>query len=102
MKTTGTILGLFGWNALAEDANLPAASPAEYRGFTLAINVETEEDVERALAAAEAAGATILKPATRADWGGLSGYFADPDGHAWEVAWNPGFPFRADGLLDMP
>jgi uncharacterized glyoxalase superfamily protein PhnB len=66
---------------------------------TLAINVETEEAVGAALDAAVAAGATLLKPPTRADWGGLSGYFADPDGHAWEVAHNPFFPIDAAGRI---
>jgi len=101
-KTTGSILGLFGWRALAEDAHLPAEPKTAFGGITLAINVESEEAVDAALEAAARAGGTIIKPAERADWGGYSGYFTDPDGHAWEVARNPGFPFKADGTLDMP
>jgi uncharacterized protein len=54
------------------------------------------------LAEAQASGATLLKPAQEAFWGGYSGYFADPDGFAWEVAWNPSFPIAADGSLRLP
>src|SRR4051794_32004003 len=79
----GAYIGLFGDKALADDARLPHATRPPYEGFTLAMNVATEPEVSAALDAAVAAGATLLKPATRAEWGGLSGYFADPDGHAW-------------------
>jgi uncharacterized glyoxalase superfamily protein PhnB len=54
------------------------------------------------LAEAVAAGATLLKPGTQADWGGYSGYFADPEGYPWEVAWNPGFVLSADGSVLLP
>lgn len=62
----------------------------------------TREQVDATLAEAAAAGATILKPAEDASWGGRSGYFADPDGFAWEVAWNPFFPFAEDGSILLP
>ena len=102
-KTAGTVLGLFPHELLAEDASLPAeTATTPFKGSTLAINVETADEVQPALDEAARAGGKILKPATKADWGGVSGYFADPDGHAWEIAWNPGFPIRPDGLLDMP
>jgi uncharacterized glyoxalase superfamily protein PhnB len=58
--------------------------------------------VDAVLAEAVAAGGTLLKPAQDAPWGGYSGYFADPDGYPWEVAWNPFFPFAADGSLQLP
>ena len=58
--------------------------------FTLAHNVPTPADVDRVLADAELAGASIVAPAQQRDWGGYSGYFADPDGVRWEVAYNPG------------
>ena len=64
---------------------------------TLAHNARDRAEVDALLAEAERAGATILKPAEDVFWGGYSGYFADPDGHAWEVAWNPHTPLRADG-----
>jgi len=54
------------------------------------------------MATAEAAGARILKPAEKAFWGGYSGYFADPDGHAWEVAHNPFWPMQDNGRIDLP
>lgn len=58
--------------------------------------------MDAVLAQAVGAGARLLKPATDVEWGGRSGYFADPDGHPWEVAWNPGFPFADDGSLILP
>jgi catechol 2,3-dioxygenase-like lactoylglutathione lyase family enzyme len=101
--TGGSALALFPYGSLAADANLPAAPmPPPFSGVTLAINVATADEVAKALAAAEAAGGSILRPAATADWGGVSGYFADPDGYAWEVAWNPGFPLNADGTVRLP
>jgi uncharacterized protein len=97
-KTADSSLGLYRAEDLAADANLPAER-APFGGITLAINVATEGEVADALANAVAAGATLLKPATRAEWGGVSGYFADPDGHPWEVAFAPGFTLGADGHL---
>jgi predicted lactoylglutathione lyase len=95
-------LGLWGYDDLANEARLPAAAAAPYRGFSLAINLPTEAEVDRVLAAAVEAGATPLAPAVRADWGGYSGYFADPDGNAWEVAYNPGFPLGDDDVVRLP
>ena len=80
-----TAFALFPWDALAEDARV-AADGNGFRGVTLAYNVRTEERVDEVLAEAEHAGGSIVKPAERAEWGGYSGYFADPDGHLWEVA----------------
>ena len=99
--TAGSVLGLFPFGHLAADAALVSERAAGFGGITLAINVPTEEEVQPALDAAAAAGGSILKPATRADWGGLSGYFADPDRYPWEVAWNPFFPLDEAGLLTM-
>ena len=96
--TADTNLGLWSSELLAADANLPAKRAA-FGGVTLAINVETAEEVQSVLDSVVAAGATLLKPATRAEWGGVSGYFADPDGHPWEVAHNPGFPIGNDGRV---
>jgi catechol 2,3-dioxygenase-like lactoylglutathione lyase family enzyme len=100
--TADTNLGLFPREDLAADAGLPNEPPQRYAGYTLAINVETEDEVDAGLQAAVEAGATLVKPATRADWGGLSGYFADPDGFLWEIAWNPSFPIGADGRTQIP
>ncbi|MEB2343952.1 MAG: VOC family protein [Deltaproteobacteria bacterium] len=86
-----TWLSLYPREALAEDATVPAAGSG-FRGFTLAHNVASPEEVDRLLGAIAERGGRIVKPARRADWGGYSGYFADPDGFLWEVAWNPHFP----------
>jgi catechol 2,3-dioxygenase-like lactoylglutathione lyase family enzyme len=97
----GMALSLFGRDALAEDAGLPSHGSG-FGGITLAQNVHSEEAVDQLLAEAERAGARILKPAQRAFWGGYTGYFADPDGHPWEIAWNPGFTLETDGRLRLP
>lgn len=102
-RTADSWLGLYGADALAAEAGVGSESGrTSSGGFTLAINVETESDVAPALEAAVSAGATLLKPATVMPWGGVSGYFADPDGHAWEVAWNPAFPIGPDGRITIP
>jgi catechol 2,3-dioxygenase-like lactoylglutathione lyase family enzyme len=100
--TADSTIGLFPWDELAGDANLPVEARTRFGGITLAINVESAEAVSTGLDAAVAAGGTLLKPATVADWGGTSGYFADPDGHPWEVAHNPGFPIDEDGRVRIP
>jgi hypothetical protein len=100
--TVDTSLGLFPWDELAADAALPAEPRAPFGGMTLAINVETPAEVAACLEAAVGAGGTLLKPATLADWGGTSGYFADPDGHPWEIAHNPAFPIDPDGRVRIP
>ncbi len=91
-----------GWRrSLAADAKL-SPEGGGFAGFTLAYNARTREEVDTTLAEAVSAGATLLKPAEDAFWGGYSGYFADPDGFAWEVAWNPGFPIAPDGSIHIP
>lgn len=84
----GTWLGLYGWENLAADAGQPEEGHG-FRGVALAHNVESKSEVDRVLAQAVGAGARLVQPARDTDWGGYSGYFADPDGHLWEVAWNP-------------
>lgn len=84
----GTWLGLYPWDALAEDAGVPAAGSG-FRGVTLAHNLASPAEVDALMDEAAAAGATIVKPPQEVFWGGYSGYFADPDGHLWEVAHNP-------------
>ncbi len=97
----GVVLALFGRADLAHDATVED-SPPGFSGIALAHNVRSEAEVEQVLAEAAAAGGRIVKPAKRAFWGGYSGYFADPDGHLWEVAHNPGFPLDAEGRLQVP
>jgi catechol 2,3-dioxygenase-like lactoylglutathione lyase family enzyme len=101
-RTADSWLGLFPRDELAADAALPAEPVAPFGGMTLAICVESEADVAPTLDAAVAARGRLLKPPTRADWGGLSGYFADPDGHPWEVAHNPFFPLDDRGRITIP
>lgn len=97
----GVALGLFGWQSLAEDAGVEAAGNG-FRGVSLAHNTRSESEVDAVLAHAVACGARLVKPAEKAFWGGYSGYFADLDGHLWEVAFNPGFPLDAAGHLTLP
>ena len=87
----GTMLGLYGVDALADDAH-QAHGVAGFRGVTLAINVLSFEAVHRMFAEFVAAGATPVKPPVAVEWGGYSGYVADPDGHLWELACNPYSP----------
>jgi catechol 2,3-dioxygenase-like lactoylglutathione lyase family enzyme len=94
-------IALFPRHLLAEDAGVPAEG-AGFSGITIAHNVREPADVDRLLAVAEAAGARITKPAQDAFWGGRTVYFADPDGHLWEVAWNPHFTIKEDGALRLP
>ena len=100
-KTGGVVLALYPSDKLAEDAHVPPEGSG-FRSVTLAHNVRTREDVSEVLALAAEAGATITKPAQDTFWGGHGGYFADPDGHLWEVVWNPFFPFAADGQVVVP
>lgn len=100
--TAGGLLGLYGEADLAADAASKPVRADGFRGVLLAINVADEAGVDAALDAAVTAGGTLLKPGTRAEWGGYSGYFADPDGHAWEVAHNPGWPLNDAGLPELP
>jgi len=86
----GTWLGLYGREALAEDATVPADGQG-FESFTLAHNVHSESEVDEVVAQAIAAGATLVKKPQKVFWGGYSGYFQDSDGHLWEVAHNPFF-----------
>lgn len=86
----GSWLSLYPWDALAEDATV-SGNGTGFRGITLAHVVSSKEEVKAALDQAVRAGAKLVKPAQDVFWGGYSGYFADPDGHLWEVAWNPIF-----------
>lgn len=86
----GTWLGLYGREALAEDAEVPAKGSG-FEGFTLSHNVESEAEVDRVMAHAIEAGASLVKQPQKVFWGGYSGYFKDLDGHLWEIAHNPFF-----------
>ncbi len=99
-NTAGTRFSVYSRDKLAADIG-PDVDPGQpgFGGITLAHNVRRREDVDALLQQAEQAGGRILKTAQPANWGGYSGYFADPDGHPWEVAWGPGWQFTEDGTL---
>jgi uncharacterized glyoxalase superfamily protein PhnB len=97
----GVALALYDRDSLAHDANLPATGSG-FGGVTLARNLGSKAEVDAALARAEQAGGRILKPAQEVFWGGYSGYFADLDGHPWEVAYNPHWTLSQDGRLELP
>lgn len=98
----GMVLGLYGREALAEDAGVANTAPQPFSGIALAYNGRSKDEVDAVLAEAVAAGGDLIKPAKDTFWGGYSGYFADPDGHLWEVAWNPFFPVADDGSISLP
>lgn len=97
----GIVLSIYPRDKLAEDAT--AAEQGEgFEGITLAYNTRSREEVDEVLRTAAGLGARIVKSAQDVFWGGYSGYFADPDGHLWEVAWNPFFEFDDGGRLNLP
>lgn len=95
----GTIVALWDRARLAEDSGVPDAGG--WGGITLAYNCGSPEDVDRTIAEAEAAGATIPRHGAETFWGGYSGVFVDPDGHPWEVAHNPHWTLHADGSVSL-
>jgi uncharacterized protein len=97
----GMALALYPRHELAKDAKI---TPDGYgfSGMSLAYNTRNREEVDSVLAEAQAAGAKLLKAAQEAFWGGHSGYFSDPDGFPWEVAWNPSFAMMEDGSIRVP
>jgi predicted lactoylglutathione lyase len=97
----GMALALYPRDELAKDANA-ASDGSGFRGVTIAYNTRSHDEVNAILAEAERVGARIVKLAAEAFWGGYSGYFADPDGFLWEVAWNPFFAIGKDGALRLP
>lgn len=97
----GLALGLFSRASLAEDAHVKDRG-AGFGGITIAQNQRSKAEVDAVIAAAVKAGGALLKPAEDVFWGGYSGYFADPDGHPWEIAWNPFFPMDEAGGLILP
>ncbi len=99
----GLVFAVYRRDLLAADVGAPDTEPGfpAFRGVTLAVNVEAPEQVAGVLAEAEAAGGSVRAPAKEMEWGGVAGYFADPDGHAWEVAYNPGMPLGPDGRIRL-
>jgi len=101
IQLAGQVLALFGIDDLADDMHAPRGSLGK-GAVTLARNLATIEEVDAAFEQALAAGATVLKRPEKVFWGGYSGYFADPDGHVWELAMNPFWPLAPDGTLTLP
>ncbi|MEU6373455.1 VOC family protein [Streptomyces sp. NPDC046909] len=99
----GLGLVLWGREKLAEDCGLTPGKPdGGFGGIALAHNVRSEAEVDELLAAVRAAGGTVTKPAAVNEIGFYSSAFTDPDGHAWEIAHNPGFPLAEDGTITLP
>ncbi|MCC7367132.1 MAG: VOC family protein [Chloroflexi bacterium] len=100
-RTGGTILTVYLRHLLAEEAG-QSPEGSGFGGIVLSHNVRTRDEVDTAIAEVERAGGSVLRPARAMDWGGYCGHVADPDGHIWEIAWNPGFPILEDGTLQLP
>jgi predicted lactoylglutathione lyase len=101
--TGGPVIGLFPWDQLAEDVTLPDhPRPKTFRGVTLAWNCASREEVDAVLDFAIAKGASLLKPAHETAYSGYSGYFGDPDNHAWEVMVAPGIEVGDDRRVHLP
>ncbi|MEZ5853723.1 MAG: VOC family protein [Hyphomicrobiaceae bacterium] len=100
-RAGGVVLGLFGRDALAADAGV-SPHGSGFRAVALAHNCRSKSEVDAVLAHAVGCGATLVEPAREVFWGGYSGYFADPDGHLWEVAFNPHWPLDGDGAISLP
>ncbi|MXQ11590.1 VOC family protein [Microvirga makkahensis] len=100
-QANGLALALFGRADLAKDAGVEDR-PTGFAAVTLAYNAHSKQEADEVYARAITAGASAMKPLQDVFWGGYSGYFADPDGHLWEVAWNPFFPLDEQGCLFLP
>lgn len=98
----GLAVVLWGRDRLAGDAGLTDPGGGGFGGLSLAQNVRTRDEVDDVLRRAAEAGATVTRPARDTFYGGYAGCFTDPDGHLWEIAWNPGFPLGPDGSLTVP
>jgi hypothetical protein len=101
MDAGGVVLALYRRKLLADDANI-LSEGSGFGGVTFARNVGSKAEVDAAFEVAKSAGATVLKPAREAFWGGYSGYLADPDGHAWEVVYNPHWTLDSEGGVVLP
>ncbi|HET6907867.1 MAG TPA: VOC family protein [Mycobacteriales bacterium] len=102
VQTGGSAVVLWSREKLADDAGVSGRDDHAFSGIALAQNVRSRDEVDATLAAVEAAGGRITKPAAETFYGGYAGYFADPDGHLWEIAHNPGFSLAPDGALILP
>ena len=101
-QLNGIGLALFPREELAADAEVEDLDAGEYSRIALAYNVREREEVDAVLEYVRSRGGRVVKEAEDATWGGRSGYFSDPDGFLWEVAWNPGFQIKEDGSITIP
>ena len=100
-RAGGVVLALWGREAQRDDANARVLWNGN-GGIVVAQNVASEAEVDAVMARAATSGARILKPASKTFWGGYNGYFADPDGHVWEIAFNPHWGLDQQGLIELP
>lgn len=98
----GMVVVLWGRDKLAEDSGVTDENTDDFGGIALAQNVRSRAEVDAVLERAASAGARITQPARETFYGGYAGHFADPDGHVWEIAYNPGFTLNEDGTLTLP
>jgi catechol 2,3-dioxygenase-like lactoylglutathione lyase family enzyme len=98
----GVLLALFGRDNLAEDADVAVENGGAHSPMSLAINLDSEAAVDAAMAFAAEKGGRMTQPARKVFWGGYAGYFADPDGFLWEIAFNPFWPLDAHGRPQLP
>jgi uncharacterized glyoxalase superfamily protein PhnB len=98
----GMAIVLWGRDKVADDAGLPDSGADGFGGLVLAHNVRSAAEVDAVLAQAAKAGAVITQAARETFYGGYAGFFTDPDGHVWEIAYNPGFPLDRDGAITIP
>jgi len=102
LQAGGMALVLWGRDKLAADCGLEDRPPSGFGGIVLAHNVRAAGEVDAIVAAAAAAGGTVTRPPAKTFYGGYAGVFTDADGHAWEIAHNPGFSLGEDGSLTIP
>jgi uncharacterized glyoxalase superfamily protein PhnB len=102
LQAGGLALVLWSREKLAADCGIPASPAPGFSGIVLAHNVRSAAEVDEVVASAAAAGATVTRAPAATFYGGYAGVFADPDGHVWEIAHNPGMPLSADGSLTIP
>jgi catechol 2,3-dioxygenase-like lactoylglutathione lyase family enzyme len=98
----GLVLALYPREELAKDAGVDDSAPPGFSGVSLSYNTRSVEEAHALIAEVERIGARVLKPVAPVFWGGHVGYFADPDGHLWEVAYNPKAQIAADGTVTIP
>ena len=98
----GIVLVLWGRNKLALDSGVTDTDRGSFGGVVLAHNVRSEEEVRQVIAAAARAGATVTRPSGETFYGGYAACFTDPDGHVWEISYNPGFRLGEDGSIMLP